>query len=388
MQNELDQTVAQPKTKHTITAMTGVGALIGTGIVVAASILLPTSKAAYTPSQCQRLALIDKTTAQLVTGAEDLHYDQARGVLYISAYDRRAAEKAAKDDRSSSIPTGGIYTLSDSELRNAVSTGQIRVKSLGINDDIAGGLRPHGLTFDPDADEIVFVNRAYRQIGETWKRYTTIERIGTSGELVVTGSLVANCHANDLTVLGNSLVSTFDHQACGWKAGLEDVFNLRRSGVHDYGRDIPLISKVGYANGIATLPDGRLAVAATREKSIRLYDVDHARILSDQSMSGLEAYKKISVPGGPDNLTIGTDGSIIAAVHPSLLRMGLHRKLGWKRAPSRIVKIDPETRHVTTLFDDPGGRLFSAATVAVETDHRLVVGSVTDEGLLVCEAAR
>jgi len=37
-------------------------------------------------------------------------------------------------------------------------------------------------------------------------------------------------------------------------------------------------------------------------------------------------------------------------------------------------------------MDDPGGALFSAATVAVMAGGRLVAGSVRDAGLMICGA--
>ena len=93
------------------------------------------------------------------------------------------------------------------------------------------------------------------------------------------------------------------------------------------------------------------------------------------------------VPGGPDNLTVSSDGGIVAAVHPSLMAIGLNRRLGVGKAASRIVKIDPETGAVEILFNDPHGELFSAATVAAEWNGGLILGSVTDEGLLFCKGA-
>ena len=41
---------------------------------------------------------------------------------------------------------------------------------------------------------------------------------------------------------------------------------------------------------------------------------------------------------------------------------------------------------VEILFDDPRGDTFSAATVAVLQDGRLIAGSVRDSGLLICDA--
>jgi len=62
------------------------------------------------------------------------------------------------------------------------------------------------------------------------------------------------------------------------------------------------------------------------------------------------------------------------------------RRLGIGAAPSRIVEADPSTGRVDILFDDPKGKTFSAATVAVETRDGLIAGSVLDEGVLVCHS--
>ncbi|MEO1001460.1 MAG: hypothetical protein AAFW69_12805, partial [Pseudomonadota bacterium] len=70
------------------------------------------------------------------------------------------------------------------------------------------------------------------------------------------------------------------------------------------------------------------------------------------------------------------------ALHPSLSRLALHR-FGWMgRAPSRVVRV--EDGAVEVLFDDPRGRLYSAATVAAQQGDRLVIGSVTEDALLIC----
>ena len=129
-------------------------------------------------------------------------------------------------------------------------------------------------------------------------------------------------------------------------------------------------------------PSGAIVMAATREKSL---------IVFDERSGAVEEASRIAIPGGPDNLSTTRDGKIIAAAHPSLWRLGLNRKMNIGKAPSRIVKADIESGLVEVLFDDPNRipseETFSAATIAVETDRGLVVGSVTDEGVLICREA-
>jgi len=204
-----------------------------------------------------------------------------------------------------------------------------------------------------------------------------LQRIGANGEMFVAEKGSAPCAANDVLVTDRATYTSFDHSACNWRAGFEDLFNLRRAGIADED-GAPLYERAAFANGLARTTSGGVALAATRQNEIVF--------LKEQS-GGLAETARIETPGGPDNLTVSYDGGVIAAVHPSLYRLALNRKHGVGKAPSRIVKADSDTGSLEILFDDPSGKLFSAATVAVETREGLIVGSVTDKGVLVCGEA-
>ncbi len=335
------------------------------GFLAIAVMLAGPAMATEPYASCRRIELVDPQTGWVITGAEDLDYDPARGRLFISAYDRRAAERAASSRRQR-IPEGGLYAISLSALRNA-EDGPLDVQPLLRRTDRPAGLRPHGISYDPTSDILHFINRDYRQSGSKWKMQPVHDRIGGDGTRILASRMPLPCHSNDLVFRqGLHHVST-DHGDCGWRAGLEDVFNLKNSGLAGVSW------RVRHANGLVALGVDRFALAATRDKAIFLFDgVKKDRI------------QKIKLPGGPDNLTHTEDGAVIAAVHPNLLRLGLQRKLGIGRAGSRIVRIDPDRGTVVTLFDDPQAALFSAATAAVEVQGLLIAGSALDSGLLVC----
>ena len=327
----------------------------------------------YGVDDCRRVSIIDSETLSPIRGAEDFAIDHANDTLFVSAYDRRAAEKAAKKKRDV-IPHGGVYAMELTALFNP-SVERVRATSLVSSSSIDGGLRPHGISYDAARGELVVINRAYEREGRRWAMTPHALRIKLDSNAVSYDA--AHCAANDVTSDTDALYVSFDHERCDWRAGLEDLFNLKRAGVVKYD-ETAAFSGVGFANGLATTPTGDLALAATRENSlIVLRDLNGA----------LNEITRFKMPGGPDNLTISHDGKIIAAAHPTLWKLGLNRKMGIGTAPSRIVKVDQQSGIVTTLFDDPSGKTFSAATVAVETKHGIVVGSVTDEGVLVCEAA-
>ncbi len=349
--------------------------LAGTVLTAACAGEAAVSPAKYAADQCRRVGVIDQATGLPVRGAEDLVLDAASDRLFLSAYDRRAVEKAARK-KAFSIPEGGLYAVSLSGLLDD-ATMTINAGPVVRPDDIAGGLRPHGIAFDPSVGEITFINRAYQRINDKWRMTPRIERVGADGELYVGGRDEAPCAANDILEDHGATYLSFDHEACDWRARLEDALFLKRSGVAT-GAGRTVYDRAAFANGIARTLAGEIALADTRAKSILL--------MSDER-DGLKLRAAIETPGGPDNLTVAEDGGLVAAVHPSLFRMGLHRQLGLGSAPSRIIKADPDRGSVEILFDDPSGALFSAATVAIEWREKLIIGSVTDEGLLVCKGA-
>lgn len=348
--------------------------MLATGLASAACSAKAVGEARYGADDCRRVALIDVATGKSVRGAEDLTLDPARDRLYVAAYDRRGVERAVRR-KEFSVPEGGVYAISLSGLVGGPDTAN--ATPIVRAEDIAGGLRPHGISFSPEVGEIAFINRGYQRINGRWKMIPRVERIGARGEIFVGKEGTTPCAANNLLDEPREAMISFDHEHCDWRASIEDAFSLRRSGVVKEG-GAPLYDGALYANGIARAADGKIALAATREKAI---------LLMEERAEDLSLSRRIPLPGGPDNLTPAADGAIIAAVHPSLLLMGLHRRLGFAAAPSRIVKANPANNSVEILFDDPEGALFSAATVGAEWNGALIIGSVTDDGLLVCKAA-
>ena len=239
------------------------------------------------------------------------------------------------------------------------------------NKDFSGGLRPHGIAFHPDQQKLSFINRAAFREGKKWRLETQLVVGDTMGVSSTPQMDTTHCAANDVTFGVENLLVSIDHSACGASAFWEDVFSLKKSGV--LAEDDEVLGGVGFANGLVKMNGGNFAVAATRSKEILVFD--------------REGNKKSSlkVKGGPDNLTVRPDGKIIAALHLSLMRMGLYRKMGIGKAPSKIVRVDLKTEDIALLFSDKSGDLFAGATVGVEVDDVLIAGSVLDQGLLVCQ---
>lgn len=323
----------------------------------------------YSAGDCRRLPLIDASTRAKISGAEDLAYDGATGTLFISAYDRRAVEGAIRR-RAAVLPEGGLYAAPLNALLAAVEP--VTLQSIVDPKEIEGGFRPHGISFDGATRRLSVINRGYRMTDSGWRRSVRI--LALKDGAVGASAHAAHCAANDLADLGERLFVSFDHRACGWRAGVEDVVGARSGGV-ETSEGLTAFSGVRHANGVAPLSEERLALAATRDKSL---------LLLSMGENGFDLLKSIRLPGAPDNPSVSADGRIVVAVHPNLLSIGLARKLGIGKAGSRIVRADPDRGSVTLLYDDPNAAQFSAASAAIEVDGALIAGSALDRGLLVC----
>jgi sugar lactone lactonase YvrE len=344
-------------------------ALLASCFAFAASCAGDVGAPQFAASDCRRIDIIDKDAGAAIVGAEDIAFDAAGRRLIISAYDRRAVEKAAQRD-GSTPPEGGVYAVSVSDV--FASSEALEAAPLIDRGAVENGLRPHGIDFDPETGVVAFVNRGYVKDDRRWRMTPSLKRLHADG--AVTSNIV-HCAANDVVAAAGDALVTYDHASCGFGGFLEDVFAQRKSGA-SFVSGASLANNLGFANGVAR-GDEALFIAATREKALHIFGARDGRHYHDAV---------VKTPGAPDNLNAAEDGRVIAALHPSLMRLALNRKLGWGRAPSRIVAVDPDSGAVDLLFDDPSGKLFSAATAGVLTERGLVAGSVTDKGLLVCEA--
>ncbi|MEZ5921755.1 MAG: hypothetical protein R3C60_10440 [Parvularculaceae bacterium] len=347
------------------------GAAFALALLVGAASCSKKAEAPIFPlSSCRHVDLIDAASGEVISGAEDIAFDKKRMRLIVSAYNRRAVEQAAGAG-AATLPNGGIYSVALDDLQSGAD--YLKVAPLISPDLVRGGLRPHGIDFDAAADEVVFINRAYDREGRRWRMTPSIMRIALDGALREDKD-APPCSANGVAVDGEDILVSFDHAACDWRAGVENIFGEKKSGFVSEKTAKKFVG-ARFANGLARLPSGEIALAATREQSV---------LMLEQQGKAYSVKKRMRTPGSPDNLSVDAAGRIIAALHPSLISIALERKLGVGRSASRAVRIDAETGEVDLLFDDPKAKFISAATVAVEAGGDLVLGSVIDDGIVFC----
>ncbi len=348
---------------------------------------------------CMQLPLFDAKTGAAVTGAEDLAVDPSTGTLYISAFDRFALEDALERNQPV-LPRGGLYTV---DLDTVLSAeGPVTVDEQLSPFFARGDFRPHGIDLytGPFGRRVlaVIVHRYHRDgVGEglTWTRSTDLETYTiTEDGLAPLGSAAhpGLCQANDVAAVSpRHFLVTRDRGACGSWMWAEDVLGLRRASVvhvelSDGGRlerpPVPVAGGIGFANGITVDREARRAiVAATREEALLVYDLD--TLLSSNAGRPVG---RIVLPGGPDNLIMADGQTLLAGVHPSLLRMGFYRNRWFETetAPARLMRVDMSDASTGLVYDDMVGADFPAVTAGIEYADHIIMGSVTAPGLMVC----
>ena len=206
--------------------------------------------------------------------------------------------------------------------------------------------------------------------------------------------------SNDLLTSPNDLVAfgrdqfyvTNDH---GFRTpllkGVEDAFHLRLGSVicFDKGKWTRAAESLSYPNGIAVHPrecPTRVFVASVWGKKLLEYVRDPA-----EPGAALTFKREIHLPAAPDNLEWDEERNLWAGCHPDLGAVISHSLGHRPYAPSAVLKLagiltgEPDIKE--KFRDD--GTLLSACSVAApyrrEGRKRLLIGSFSDDHLLICD---
>ncbi|MEE8371647.1 MAG: hypothetical protein V3R73_05815 [Sphingomonadales bacterium] len=349
---------------------------------------------------CQTRLLRISNGGGLVEGPEDIVIDRARGVAYISAYDRFSVEREVEAG-GPVLTRGGIFQLNLDQLGSGKE--ELEVRDITADFSATNQFRPHGLGLYLEAGRgraLFAVNRRHVVEGGEVRLTPTVEifdlegeEIDDLGEPVLTVSDALMCGPNDIAPLdARSFLVSNDHGACdpsdqfieellGWK----DAYLLYFAG----GPPKVVARGLGYPNGITLTPetgDGqKLLVAATREKAVYVFDLQ--ALLQDPpgSLNTLPEYS-IPLPGSPDNFSWDAEGRLYLAVFPNIYRFAAFRG-GWfgiKTAPGGFLELDwksPEKPSYAHVFD---GDVMNGATVATPYGDWLLAASGFDNKLMVC----
>ncbi|MBI3770177.1 MAG: SMP-30/gluconolactonase/LRE family protein [Deltaproteobacteria bacterium] len=301
-----------------------------------------------------------------VVGAEDLTIHPRTGVVYLSAYDRRAVAAGG--------PANGAIYAYDLNTPSA--------RPVKVSPDVGPDFRPHGISLyvAPDGTSTLFVvNHAggrntieVYDVGDT--RLT--HRTTLSDPLLVS--------PNDLLAVSPTQVYvTNDHRyAAGVLHTIEDYFRRPWANVvlwdgHTF-REVA--GGIRIANGINQSPDGKTVyVVSTIGQAVRVYDRDAAS-------GGLTFRSEIPLDSGGDNVDVDADGTLWIGAHPQLLTLVRYMNGGTPRAPSQILHVTPRSggAEVNEVYLDLGEQI-SGASVGAVRGKRLLIGPIADSKFLDCQ---
>jgi len=303
------------------------------------------------------------TSFELDGSGEDVHIDRARGLAYVSLFDRQAL---AKGDP---VEPGDILridlTRSPLEAVSALADGP--------------QLRPHGISLfiDKSGQRHLFV------INHPEDRATGKEKIERYLEESPGAFRHQETFASPLIVRANDLVAVGERkfyvaQDVDRKSG-EKLTEL----VYFNGSDYSVVANdIQSGGGINISPDYRtLYIAETGGKRIRVVGLDP----SDGSVTTTQY---VDLGTSPDNIDVAEDGSLWVGAHSNVAALVMHFIMG-SNAPTQIVRIDlsGDQPRVEEKYLNAGQQI-SAGSVGVTYGKKLLIGSITDRKLLICEMAQ
>ena len=323
------------------------------------------------PGECRRISG--------VPGAEDITLHPDRDIALVSSFDRRAA-------MDGSVRPGGIHAWALDGSMDA---------PVNLTPDAGTDFRPHGISLfvGPDGRATLFVvnhpgeSLFGHQPDESSSPAHTVEVFDLQGLRLVHRKTLAHesmISPNDIVAVDHQrFYFTNDHgSAPGWRRTLEDYLRLGWATVVYFDGDQfrEVADGLSYANGINLSPDGtRLYVAEVTHGRIREYS-------RDKQNGSLEELRRVDVGFGVDNIEVDPDtGDLLLGGHAKLLTFTRHAHNAEVLAPSQAARVQPgRTPEIETLFLDDG-RMISGASVATARDELLLVGSVFEPHMVVCE---
>ncbi|WP_446831436.1 hypothetical protein [Candidatus Foliamicus sp.] len=306
-------------------------------------------------------------TVLLPGSAEDIVIDRQRGVAYLSVLDRRA------------------LTV-NRNVRGIIFALDLEANPVGMSLALAqtpGHLHPHGMSLYQDADgttRLFVINHPLERGGEDPEQVEIYERRedGLLHHLRSVTSDLLNS-PNDLQALGpEQFVAVNDTGATtGFQRLQEFLFGAGLAkAVHFDGQSMQVAAeRLAGGAGIA-YADGRIVIAETQGKRLRFMTLDADGRLSEES--------RVSMPGFPDNIDADADGMLWVAEHPNGMALGRHFGDAEYPAPSRFYRIAADGTGLELVAAD-SGRRHSAGSVAARYRDKLLLGSITEPRVLVCQ---
>lgn len=301
------------------------------------------------------------------TGAEDLVFDQASGLAFISSNDFRAMEAGA--------PKPGVIFSWDVTAKGAPKP---------VPHDFQE-LHPHGLgLLVRDGLRRLFVVNHPTRTSSTVELFDVLD--GPTLKHVRTIDAPEFISLNDVAPVGpEQFYATID---AGTRAGtfgrvVETFARMPWSGLgyFDGTKASVVVSGLRYANGVAVSSDGATVfVAETTGRRLLAFSRDGAS-------GALTQRAERSTEAGLDNISIVDDGALLVGAHPKMLEFLGHAKDPAHHSPSQVLRATYTNGafEVTDVAVDDGSTL-SGSSVALQVGGgRTLLGSVFEAHVLDCQ---
>jgi arylesterase/paraoxonase len=292
--------------------------------------------------------------------AEDIQIDRARGLAYLSLFDRMAT---AKGD------TAGPGTIARLDL----NMNPPQVASALTN---GPDLHPHGLSLFIDATgqrHLFVINHPEdRSTGEEAIEHYVEFTPGVYNHMDTFRSPLIT-RANDMVAVGPQqfyVVQDVD------RTSGETLTEL----IYFDGENYSVVADdIQSGGGINVSADNNtLYIAETGGKSVRVA----SRNPADGS---IETIRSISLGSSPDNIDVAEDGSIWVGGHSNVVALAMHFIVG-SDAPSQILRVDvtSDDPQIDEIYLNAGSQI-SAGSGGATLGNRLLIGSITSKKVLICE---
>lgn len=309
-------------------------------------------------------------SVKVLGGAEDITIDQARGIAYISADDRRmtVAKTPVK---------GTIYRV---DLKKPGSP------PVDMLPNFKKDFHPHGIYRyqGKKGQGFLFVVNHMKQDQD---QAHAIERFKIQGKQLIHLETIQHelmTAPNDLVAINErQFYVTNDH---GYPKGvgrtIEEYLRLPLGSVNFYdGKSMTRVtSGIRYANGINISKDLKtLFVASPSGHKVLVFN----RISNTQ----LEKVESIGLGTATDNLEFDAEGNLWTGCHPKMLAFVAHSKNKSKLSPSQVLKISYKGKGdytVEEVYLNDGKPLSGSSAAAVYQDN-LLIGGVYDRKFLWCK---
>ncbi len=304
--------------------------------------------------------------------AEDIAIDHERGVAWLSMMDRKALVRGED-------VTGTIMRLDLNQKPFALAAGL---------ESAPQPFRPHGLSLyiDDDGRRHLFAINHPKQRDIEPER-VELFREDEAGRLVHVETFTDPLFSspNDLAAVGpRQFYIANDKTSGGTLASVLQQIGIGGSPLtwFDGTRARVVSNDIASGGGINVSADGgTLYVAETSGQRIRV-------LRRDPATGAVSDVRRIDVPMSPDNIDVAPDASLSVAGHADTIMLIRHFVSG-EPAPSSVVRVIPDNGGQPPAVDQvyyDDGKQMSASSVGAVHGKRLLIGSITDPKLMVCEA--